>query len=135
MILGFLILTCSLVLGDTFNPCCRYLPFIVVLWRHIFCYIFPHCLRVPVGVAWLVFPSLALTVESLVPADCGSSGQGTSLPLPRRNGKSFPQDPTSASGDPRRHLTQLLHQPAFRLHPLPPTQEGVRGPHEHPGRN
>lgn len=69
------------------------------------------------------------------PADCRSPGKGTSLPLPRRNGKSLPQDAASGSRYARRHLTQLFHQPALRLQPLPPTQEGICGPHEHPGRN
>lgn len=83
----------------------------------------------------LMFPRETRIVECLVPADCGSSCKGTSFPLPRRNGESLSQDATSASRDPRRHLTQLFYQPAFRLQPLPQTQEGVCGPHEHPSCN
>lgn len=68
--------------------------------------------------AWFFFTHVHLCFL----VDCGSPGTGASFPLPRWDGQSFPQDAPRPSGRSLHsgyHLTQLLHQPALRVQPLP----------------
>lgn len=101
----------------------------------LFCRIL--CVKVVV-MLWLLssceYCEFSISLSPFFPLDCGPLGAGASLPLPRWGGGSSSTDPPhhpGGSGHPGGHLSLLLHQPALRLRPPAPTQEGVGSPYEH----